>query len=62
MRTPATASPGTKHAVLHHLPGQRLAVVLAQHVGAPQMPMIAERGREPNGERHMPQPSALQEN
>ena len=48
-----------QHAVLHHLPGQRLAVVLAQHIGAPQMPMIAECGRESDGERHIPQPSAF---
>jgi len=42
-----------QHAVLHHLPSQRVAVVLAQHVGAPQMPMIAEGGRESDRERHV---------
>src|SRR5207244_3255707 len=45
----------SQHAGLHHLPRQRLAVVLAQHVGAPQMPMIAERCRESDGERQIPQ-------
>src|SRR5438477_439476 len=48
-----------QHAVLHHLSSQRLAIVLAQHVGTPQMPMIAERGRQSDDERHIPEPSAL---
>jgi hypothetical protein len=53
MCTPSCDSFGATHATrgLHHLPGQRLAIVLAQHVRAPQMPMIAERGRESDGER-----------
>lgn len=48
-----------QNAVLYHLSGQRLTVVLAQHVWAPQMPMIAERGRESDCEPHIPQSSAL---
>jgi hypothetical protein len=48
----------SQHAILHHL-GQRLAVVLAQHVGTPEMPMIAERGRESDRERHIPQSFAI---
>ena len=32
-----------QHAILHHLPSQWPADVLAQHVRTPQMPMVAER-------------------
>ena len=30
---------------LHDLPSQRLGIVLAEHAGAAQVPILAERGR-----------------
>jgi len=47
------------HARLLHLPRQRLTVVLTEHTRAPQVPMFAERLRQPSREWDVTKASAF---